>query len=54
MRNFLDLAKKVDRMNDEDVVKDKMRMLYTKRKDEKFTAIQIEKKRLQEENAKKL
>ena len=54
VRNFIELAKKVDRMNDEDVVKEKMRVLYNKRKDEKFNAIQIEKKRLQEENAKKL
>ena len=53
-RNFLELAKKVDRMNGETIVKDKMRVLYTRRKDEKFTAMQLEKKQIQEENARKL
>ncbi len=33
VRNFLELAKKVDRMNDEDIVKDKMRELQKKSKD---------------------
>ena len=54
VRNFLVLAKKADYMMGETIVKDKMRVLYNRRKDEKFAAMQLEKKQIQEENARKL